>query len=170
MGAHIIEKDGKRLFQSDKYPTCPAGKVPLSTKDKTAQDLLWEYAQRRRVVDAEFSDDLEAALREDGYVPPERTPMAVLLAMHHDYLVAAKTKWEAHYRNAGADDDERDDAWFYADERYMDLVFGLRSFCRGPADQDVKHIPFLYEKTRMDFRSRLDGTIPLHAPPLVVDP
>jgi hypothetical protein len=26
-------------FQSDKYPACPRGKVPLSTKDKTAQDL-----------------------------------------------------------------------------------------------------------------------------------
>lgn len=40
--------------------------------DATAQDLLWEYAQRRRAVDAEFSSDLEAALRAAGYVP--RTP------------------------------------------------------------------------------------------------
>jgi len=47
MGAHII--DGE--FQSDKYPTTPRGKVPLSVKDPTAQDLLWEYAQRRRAVD-----------------------------------------------------------------------------------------------------------------------
>ena len=30
MGEHI-NADGK--FQSDKYPTCPAGKVPLSTED-----------------------------------------------------------------------------------------------------------------------------------------
>lgn len=67
MGAHI-DKDGE--FQSDKYPSCPAGKVPLSTKDPTAQDLLWEYAQRRRPVDAEFSEDLEAALRAKGFVPP----------------------------------------------------------------------------------------------------
>lgn len=65
MGAHLI--DGE--FQSDKYPTTPRGKVPLSCKDPTAQDLLWEYAQRRRVVDAEFSDDLEAALRNAGYHP-----------------------------------------------------------------------------------------------------
>lgn len=63
MGAHLI--DGE--FQSDKYPTTPRGKVPLSVKDKTAQDLLWEYAQRRRVVDAEFSDDLEAALIREGF-------------------------------------------------------------------------------------------------------
>lgn len=54
-------------FQSDKYPTTPRGKVPLSTKDPMAQDLLWEYAQRRRLIDAEFADDLEAALRAKGY-------------------------------------------------------------------------------------------------------
>lgn len=65
MGAHLI--DGE--FQSDKYPTCPRGKVPLSVKDPTAQDLLWEYAQRRRSVDAEFSEDLETALKAAGYVP-----------------------------------------------------------------------------------------------------
>lgn len=62
---HLI--DGE--FQSDKYPTCPRGKVPLSVKDVTAQDLLWEYAQRRRPVDAEFAADLEIALKAKGYVP-----------------------------------------------------------------------------------------------------
>ena len=62
---HIIEGE----FQSDKYPTCPRGKVPLSVKDPTAQDLLWEYAQRRRAVDAEFADDLEFALKQAGYAP-----------------------------------------------------------------------------------------------------
>lgn len=71
MGSHI-NKDGE--FQSDKYPTCPAGKVPLSTKDLTAQDLLWEYAQRRRAVDAEFSEDLEAALAAKGYM--RRSPLS----------------------------------------------------------------------------------------------
>ncbi len=65
MGCHLIDDE----FQSDKYPTCPRGKVPLSCKDTTAQDLLWEYAQRRRTVDAEFSDDLETALRLAGYEP-----------------------------------------------------------------------------------------------------
>lgn len=62
---HLI--DGE--FQSDKYPTCPRGKVPLSVKDKTAQDLLWQYAQRRRAVDAEFAADLEIALKNVGYTP-----------------------------------------------------------------------------------------------------
>jgi len=68
MGVHLING----LFQSDKYPTCPPGKVPLSCKDPTAQDLLWEYAQRRRSVDAEFSDDLEEALRLAGFTPPKK--------------------------------------------------------------------------------------------------
>lgn len=68
MGSHLI--DGE--FQSDKYPTTPRGKVPLSVKDVGAQDLLWEYAQRRREVDAEFSDDLQAALIHAGFVPPPR--------------------------------------------------------------------------------------------------
>jgi hypothetical protein len=63
MGAHIIEGE----FQSDKYPTTPRGKVPLSVRDSMAQDLLWQYAQRRRTVDAEFSDDLETALKAAGY-------------------------------------------------------------------------------------------------------
>lgn len=63
MGAHLIDAE----FQSDKYPTCPRGKVPLSVRDTTAQDLLWEYAQRRRAVDAEFADDLETALVEAGF-------------------------------------------------------------------------------------------------------
>lgn len=66
MGSHLI--DGE--FQSDKYPTTPRGKVPLSVKDVTAQDLLWEYASRRRAVDAEFSNDLEIALKSAGFVPP----------------------------------------------------------------------------------------------------
>ena len=63
MGSHLV--DGK--FQSDKYPTCPPGKVPLSVEDPMAQDLLWEYAQRRRAVDSEFSSDLETTLLAAGY-------------------------------------------------------------------------------------------------------
>jgi hypothetical protein len=67
MGVHLIDNE----FQSDKYPTTPRGKVPLSVKDPMAQDLLWEYAQRRRSVDAEFSEDLEVALKNAGFVPPK---------------------------------------------------------------------------------------------------
>jgi hypothetical protein len=67
MGAHI-NKDGR--FQSDRYPSTPADKVPLSVNDKTAQDLLWQYAERRRKVDAEFSADLESRLETVGFAPP----------------------------------------------------------------------------------------------------
>jgi hypothetical protein len=68
MGSHIVNGQ----FQSDKYPTCPPGKVPLSVKDTTAQDLLWEYAERRRVVDSEFASDLQEALRSAGFEGPGR--------------------------------------------------------------------------------------------------
>lgn len=61
-------------FQSDKYPTCPRGKVPLSCGDPMAQDLLWAYAQRRGAVDADFAEDLKQALRLKGYTPPDETP------------------------------------------------------------------------------------------------
>lgn len=73
MGAHLIDGD----FKSDKYPTCPVGKVPLSTADASAQDLLAEYARRRRPVDAEFSDDLEHALKLHGYRHEAVTPVIV---------------------------------------------------------------------------------------------
>lgn len=63
--SHIVNGQ----FQSDKYPTCPPGKVPLSVNDTTAQDLLWAYAQRRRVVDPDFSEDLETALLTAGFTP-----------------------------------------------------------------------------------------------------
>ncbi len=62
MVAHLIEGE----FQSE---------VSLSVRDTTAQDLLWEYAQRRRVVDAEFSADLEAALRSSGFDPTKPNGM-----------------------------------------------------------------------------------------------
>ncbi len=75
MGEHLKShpKDGVEDFQSDKYPTTPTGKVPLSTSDPMAQDLLWEYAQRHREVDCEFSGDLERSLQNRGYRPPAET-------------------------------------------------------------------------------------------------
>lgn len=65
-GEHLI--DGE--FQSDLFPTTPRGCVPLKPSDVLAQDLLWEYAQRRRPEDANFAADLEQALRLQGYTPP----------------------------------------------------------------------------------------------------
>jgi len=78
MGDHLI--DGE--FQSDKYPTTPRGKVPLSCKDPMAQDLLWDYAQRRRTMDAEFADDLAQALKNAGYKPPAPKVDSRLLPAH----------------------------------------------------------------------------------------
>lgn len=89
-GPHLI--DGE--FQSDKYPTTPRGKVPLSVKDTTAQDLLWEYAQRRRAVDAEFADDLEAALKLAGYVPAlTRAEIAATIRARVSERIAPRSGW-----------------------------------------------------------------------------
>ena len=90
MGAHIV--DGE--FQSDKYPSTPRGKVPLSVKDKAAQPLLWQYAQTHRSIDPEFSDDLETALRAAGYSPPTVDDDRVLVIRAR---LAAGVSW----RNAG---------------------------------------------------------------------
>jgi len=84
---HLI--DGK--FQSDKYPECPRGKVPLSVDDKSAQDLLWEYAQRRRAIDAQFADDLELALRIAGFSPTHPVTVQQPTACSCASLVKAPT-------------------------------------------------------------------------------
>lgn len=91
-GSHLI--DGE--FQSDKYPATPRGKVPLSVKDVTAQDLLWEYAQRRRKVDAQFADDLETALRTAGFAPA--TPRGVDLCDDVDCPVHGANECEVATR------------------------------------------------------------------------
>jgi hypothetical protein len=80
MGSHINEAGE---FQSDKCPTCPPGKVPLSVKDPMAQDLLWQYAERRKDVDAEFAGDLKAALFKAGY-RPDVLPIGAPPAIHAD--------------------------------------------------------------------------------------
>lgn len=49
-------------FQSDKYPWCPAGFLPLKLTDRTAQAMLLVYAEKRKPVDSEFSRDLHQAV------------------------------------------------------------------------------------------------------------
>ena len=66
MGEHLIEGE----FQSNKYPWCPAGFVPLKLTDPMAQPLLWEYAHTRATVDQEFATDLLEALRLKGFIHP----------------------------------------------------------------------------------------------------
>jgi hypothetical protein len=104
MGAHI---NAEGLFQSDKYPTCPPGKVPLSVKDKAAQPLLWAYAEGHRSIDPEFSDDLQEALRAAGYEPPAKMnePGAILAELNalrklFTEAVARLRRERKHVRNA----------------------------------------------------------------------
>ena len=49
-------------FQSDKYPWCPAGFVPLKISDPAAHDPLLLYAARQEAVDAEFARDVREAI------------------------------------------------------------------------------------------------------------
>lgn len=63
---HVI--DGE--FQSDKYPWCKRGFVPLKITDPNARKVLRLYAQLRRSVDSDFSHDLLEAIR----IEEERGP------------------------------------------------------------------------------------------------
>ncbi len=112
---HLVY-DGQ--FQSDKYPTTPRGKVPLSVKDASAQDLLWIYAQRHRHVDDEFSDDLEKALKGAGYNPNNHDEtsrhylmveaMCILCEARESYIhkhaqyAINKDQWNCTYKECGA--------------------------------------------------------------------
>jgi len=69
MGSHT-NKDGQ--FQSDKYPSCPPGKFPLSFTDVKAQPLIWWYSEITQ--DEELANDLKKCLLAVGYeVPEQRT-------------------------------------------------------------------------------------------------
>lgn len=66
MQAEHINADGN--FQSDKYPWCAAGFVPLKLSDPMAMGPLWAYARARAFVDTQFSNDLAVCLARAGYV------------------------------------------------------------------------------------------------------
>lgn len=55
-GRDHVTQDGD--FQSDKYPWCPAGFVPLKLSDAAARDLLAIYAARHGGRDGAFELDL----------------------------------------------------------------------------------------------------------------
>lgn len=65
MPRHIIEGE----FQSDKYPWCQRGFVPLKLTDPMAQPLLFAYAQIRRSRDWAFAEDLIKCLQAAGFPP-----------------------------------------------------------------------------------------------------
>ena len=87
-------------FQSDKYPECPPGKVPLSVTDKMAQDLLWEYAQRRKEIDEEFSNDLEDALYREGYDPESQETIQSMKKELQDFRDEKESAEETDRLNA----------------------------------------------------------------------
>ncbi len=100
MGKHIV--DGR--FQSDKYPTCPAGKVPLSIEDPDAQGLLWEYALRHIAKDPEFSTDLWLALVTAGYKPSVfvlSTPTEERLVRERDAALSDVSRYKGQADEAG---------------------------------------------------------------------
>lgn len=83
-------------FQSDKYPWCPAGFVPLKLTDPAARDLLYEYARRRGAIDSEFERDLNEALANvpekpnAGYAPFETVVQAVVKAVVSEIAKGAR--------------------------------------------------------------------------------
>lgn len=58
-----INDDGE--FQSDKYPWCKPGFVPLKLTDSDARIVLAQYAIMRRGIDPVFSDDLMFAIGKE---------------------------------------------------------------------------------------------------------
>ena len=59
MGEHLVLGE----FKSDKYDWCKRGFVPLKLTDPNARLVLRIYAELRRSIDSEFSDDLIEAIR-----------------------------------------------------------------------------------------------------------
>lgn len=56
----------KGEFQSDKYPWCKPGFVPLKLSDPTAWQPLMDYAIKRLGIDRQFAYDLiDAVLQEE---------------------------------------------------------------------------------------------------------
>lgn len=72
--------------------------IALNLTDRLAQDLLWEYAQRRRYRDADFADDLETALLAAGFRPsPEDAAGRILADKMRAFwgaLDAARRRWQ----------------------------------------------------------------------------
>ncbi len=67
-GRELLQKGREHLtisgtFQSDKYPWCHAGFLPIKISDPIAYNFLKYYALSRKDVDSEFCRDLLEALR-----------------------------------------------------------------------------------------------------------
>lgn len=60
-----INSDGE--FQSDKYPWCKAGFVPLKLTDPHARLVLEVYSELHMTKDPEFATDLLTCIRKIRY-------------------------------------------------------------------------------------------------------
>ena len=70
-GREVLQEGREHLtisgtFQSDKYPWCHAGFLPIKISDPMAYDFLKWYALARRDIDSEFCRDLLEAVRNHG--------------------------------------------------------------------------------------------------------
>lgn len=118
--SHLV--DGQ--FQSDKYPTCPPGKVPLSTRDRAAQDLLAIYASRREALDPDFSHDLLEALKLEGYRDRPPAELAALIE-----VAAAARRWLELWQSEGAEgrkeDMQQERSWPAVEEALVNALDDL---------------------------------------------
>jgi len=67
-GREVLQEGREHLtisgtFQSDKYPWCHAGFLPIKISDPMAYDFLKYYALARKDIDSEFCRDLLEAVR-----------------------------------------------------------------------------------------------------------
>ena len=67
-GREVLQEGREHLtisgaFQSDKYPWCHAGFLPIKISDSMAYDFLKYYALNRKDIDPEFCRDLLEAIR-----------------------------------------------------------------------------------------------------------
>ncbi|MEE8464967.1 MAG: hypothetical protein V3S68_00720, partial [Dehalococcoidia bacterium] len=67
MESEHIDSEGE--FQSDKYPWCAPGFVPLKLTDPMAHAPLMAYAQTRASEDLGFATDLMVCLAAQGFLP-----------------------------------------------------------------------------------------------------
>ena len=74
MGHHLIEKDGRPAFQSDKHPELPVNRIRLSFADPDARFPLRYFAMLRRNshgLNDELAADIITVLDDmDGKTPP----------------------------------------------------------------------------------------------------
>ena len=73
MSSHIIQVDGKPMFQSDKYPDLEPNHIVLSFDDPAARRALWKLCDVTK--DRALAEDIRNVLL--GYIgakhdPPER--------------------------------------------------------------------------------------------------